>query len=46
VTFIDDFSRKTWIFFVKAKDEVFKVLGVQGLGGEPGREEDQGLEVE
>jgi hypothetical protein len=23
VTFIDDFSRKIWIFFMKAKDEVF-----------------------
>jgi transposase InsO family protein len=23
VTFIDDFSRKTWIYFLKAKDEVF-----------------------
>lgn len=23
VTFIDDFSRKTWIYLVKIKDEVF-----------------------
>jgi hypothetical protein len=23
VTFIDDFSRKTWLFFMKTKDEVF-----------------------
>jgi hypothetical protein len=46
VTFIDDFSRKTWIFFMKTKDEVFsRFQGVQGPGGEPDREEDQGLEV-
>ena len=24
VTFIDDYSRKTWIYFLKAKSEVFK----------------------
>ena len=24
VSFIDDFSRKTWIYFVKNKDEVFR----------------------
>ena len=24
VTFIDDYSRKTWIFFLKAKSEVFE----------------------
>ena len=23
ITFIDDYSRKTWIYFLKAKDEVF-----------------------
>ena len=23
VSFIDDFSRKTWIYFLKSKDEVF-----------------------
>jgi hypothetical protein len=25
VSFIDDFSRKTWIYFLKTKDEVFRV---------------------
>jgi hypothetical protein len=24
LTFIDDYSRKTWIYFLKAKSEVFK----------------------
>jgi transposase InsO family protein len=24
VSFIDDFSRKTWIYFLKTKDEVFR----------------------
>ena len=24
ITFIDDYSRKTWIYFLKTKDEVFK----------------------
>jgi hypothetical protein len=26
VTFIDDFSKKTWIFFMKTKDEIFSWL--------------------
>ena len=26
VSFIDDFSRKTWIYFMKNKDEVFSKL--------------------
>ena len=24
ITFIDDYSRKTWIYFLKAKSEVFE----------------------
>ena len=24
ITFIDDYSRKTWIYFLKAKNEVFE----------------------
>ena len=24
VTFIDDYSRKTWVYFLKTKDEVFR----------------------
>ena len=23
ITFVDDYSRKTWIYFLKGKDEVF-----------------------
>jgi hypothetical protein len=46
VTFIDDFSRKTWIFFMKTKDEVFSRFRefkaqVENQTGK----EDQGLEV-
>ena len=26
VTFIDDHSRKTWIYFLKTKDEVFEIF--------------------
>ena len=26
VLFIDDYSRKTWIYFLKAKDEVFDIF--------------------
>jgi hypothetical protein len=26
VSFIDDYSRKTWLYFLKSKDEVFNKL--------------------
>jgi len=26
ITFIDDFSRKTWIYYLKHKDEAFNLL--------------------
>jgi hypothetical protein len=26
LTFIDDFSRKIWIYFLKEKNEVFKIF--------------------
>jgi len=26
LTFIDDFSRKTWIYLLKSKDEIFKAF--------------------
>ena len=34
VSFIDEFSRKTWIYFMKNKDEVFS-KGIQSLDLEP-----------
>jgi hypothetical protein len=37
VTFIDDFSRKTWIYFMKTKDKVFshfRAFKLQISGGE------------
>ena len=44
LTFIDDYSRKTWIYFLKAKSEVFgTVPRVQSSCGEPVGKEDQVL---
>ena len=31
ITFIDDFSRKTWIYFLKRKDEAFKMFEFKSL---------------
>jgi hypothetical protein len=32
VSFIDDYSRKTWVYFLKSKDEVFnKFKGFKAL---------------
>jgi hypothetical protein len=36
ISFIDYYSRKTWVYFLKSKDEV---LGIQGLGRKPLRKE-------
>ena len=35
VSFIDDFSHKTWIYFLKGKSELFNVQGIYSLGREP-----------
>ena len=42
ITFIDDYSRKTWIFFLKAKNKVFeKIQGIQSLDRKPFRQKNQ-----
>ena len=38
VTFIDDYSRKTWIYFLMAKSEVLEVSGVQDSCRQPKKE--------
>jgi hypothetical protein len=45
LTFIDDYSRKTWIYFLKTKSEVFKRFQEFKALVEPDRKEDQGLAV-
>ena len=45
VYFIDDFSRNTWIYFLKNKDEVFSNQGMQSLDREPHRKEDEELSL-
>ena len=45
MTFIDDFSRKTWIFFLKKKDEAFMWFRtLKSLGAKSNKEEDQDIE--
>ena len=42
VTFIDDYSRKTWNNFFKTKDEVFrKIHGIQSIDRESFRKKNQ-----
>ena len=44
--YYDEFSRKTWIYFMKNKDEVFsKFKEFKSLDREPHRKEDQDLSI-
>ena len=43
--FIDDFSTKTWIFFININDKVFNWFQEFKTCGEPKKEEDWRLEV-
>ena len=45
VSFIYDFSRKTWIYFMKNKDEVFNKFKDFKLDRESHRKEDQDLSI-
>ena len=46
VSFIDDFSRKTWIYFMKTKDEVFsKFKEFKALFENHTKKEDQDLSI-
>jgi hypothetical protein len=46
LTFIDDYSRKTWIYFLKTKSEVFKRFQeFKALVENQTRKNDQGLAV-
>ena len=44
ITFIDDYSRKTWIYFMKAKSEVFERFQEFKTRGEPNMKENSGVE--
>ena len=44
ISFIDDFSRNTWIYFLKKKSEVFDRFNNLSSGGKPDREDDKGGE--
>ena len=41
-TIIDDYSRKTWIYLMKNKSEVF---GIQSLDREPFRKDNQDTKI-
>ena len=46
VSFIGDFSRKTWIYLLNNKDEVFsRFKALQSLDREPHRKEKQDLSI-
>ena len=45
VTFIDDFSRNTWLYFLKIEIRGFhQIQGVQGSCRKPNKKEDKGVE--
>ena len=45
VTFIDDFSRKVWVYFLKQKSEVFQSSRSGKLYGKSDRVEGESLKV-
>ena len=44
VRFIDDFSRNTWLYFLKKIKGFQEIQGVQGSSGKPNRKEHKGDE--
>jgi hypothetical protein len=46
VSFVDNYSRKTWVYFLKSKDELLrKVKGIQSLGRKSLRMKNQDTKV-